>query len=229
MGVNVRYLCDNGSTGHGYSGANGFPFAYSDSGTSPDDAGGFNYPIEVDFETLIKWWWRVKTWRLETDFSATKGSDSYAIPNGIIMGAPGTDELGRIDKGNYPQGGAGSDYYNIRLGILLPTTITAIIKDGSTLYPSIDIDFGLSYIQPKLGDPSKMFFGQTSSGFETLLGTIDGIDLPMIVDGTAVDSFNATQFDLIPDTYWPYAQRLDGAAIYDTSTGDVLPGRSPLN
>lgn len=225
MGDCVRYLTKNDTvTPANSSGCNGFcfPFTYTAGGT------GHN-PEVVSIQQCKKWYSRVKNWSLSTDAAIVD-----AFGNAFSMGGGGTmtpnvlnatTELQLINPGrirNFGFTSGSNDNADVSF-------VTNIIKDTGDLYPGFDGISSISGTGPGSGQ-MLIYMYDNGAGLPGITGNVDGISIPIFYDTTTfpITSFTLSTWSLTPVEYWPYGQHSNGAAIYDTSTGAILPGRSPL-
>lgn len=219
MADNVRFLCDNGIGGVGYSGCNGFPFAYSSA--SP----GTLNPEIVSFLDCVKWWWRVKNWHLSTDCAIVDTlGNAYALPSEDLNPVPGspTKELNLIDPAAIHNwlNTTSSPNYNFNFALMGGR----IILSGTDLYPDVQMAGQVNTNAAGATGAMLIRFDNPGGGAPSFDATIDGITFPCYYDVTSDPpmSFIASQLDLTPAEYWPYAALNGGGAIYDTSSGDQL-------
>ncbi len=234
MADNVRFGSDNGTGGLSYSGFNGFPFPFF-GGTI--DA---NHPVVVTFQGNVKVWWRVKNWNITTDLtliSTVSGPPiSYPFLTGNLNPDPSnaTRELELIDTtkthnfGLTSSTGATSVFW-----MELPFS-EAIYQSGASLIPRLVLNMSIADPTDPTVSASASF---VSPGTITIAGSITNVDAggPIAINvyagvsDPARSSVTGSSFTLSPASYWQYAELSTGLPIYDTTTGSVLSGRSPLN
>lgn len=207
----VHFLTyDDEATPANASRCNGFPAPFS-IGTP-----AAIYPISVAFTKIIKWFWRVKNWRLTTDLSVDGDVISGgAVTCSIIFGA--ARELDLVQPQSLVfQAASGVFLFNFEFfGEAGPTP--GITFSAPNYKPSIQFT----------GDAdTRVTFATNPTG----LGTPDGT-IVMLIDGEACNLYyfilfggtvvTCTNFSLDPVLFWPYAAA-DTTPIYNTTTGAQL-------
>jgi len=220
MSDRVRFLANNGSGGMNYSGANGFPFATTYSAPSSGN------PVAVTYKDCIKWWWRVKNWKITTDAEIEDTDhNTFTFTNGNCTPAGGnaTHELALIASVSHDfQTGLTGTYGN-SFGLM--GSSPRLQFNASNYYPNISIS---GFVQSP--DSSKGWMEWTSlnpgGGAPHIVGQVDGYSVNLYYTfPSAVSSFTFSSLVLEPVEYWAYADA-QGNPIYNTGTGVQL--RSPL-
>lgn len=221
MSDRVRYLCANG-------GEVGFPFLL-------DRTGGPSafYPVAMDLLLLVELWWRVKSWSLSTDLSLTDAmGHTFTQANGPMDPALGMPvrELNLITNCN-----ASALVYNVfslaGTGYSASFSILgsgAIRLSGGLLYPGLQISAGVA---SNLVTPiESVQLDTTFTSSPQIPATIAGVPVPMGMDATSFPptSYTASFLHITPVEWWPFAD-INGNPIFNTATGALLPGKSPLD
>jgi hypothetical protein len=183
------------------------------------------FPLQLTLGETVRWYWGVKRWELTTDFkvvwSDSAAGDTYLqtveLTGGDAGGRTGLTEDDLFFEAN----DQGAGYRSPAIGEYYPAIyIFGLIRNNGT--PD-QLKFS--------SDPTDNGGSPTSS----MTATIDGknitlylwIDLSLEPFGNpGVMSVTATQFDLDPVEFWPYAAK-DASPLYNTTTGAQL--QSPLN
>ncbi len=200
LGRDVPGAPDQGCCGNGF----GIPFIARASDPP-------RFPIVVDFDECIKWYWRIKNFSLATDFDY----DGTPLVSGTLTPASGhTRELDLTTalSGNEFALGGGTNNVSLRLfqNVLSP----CVAFDDPDYYPSIRVD----------GSIGAVSFDSRSDQFTpdgTVTGSIVGISLPIYYTNPGPGTFTGTQLDFSPVAYWPY-KGADGNPIYSATTGAQL-------
>lgn len=235
MGDRFSFLTsENAGSPINSSGCNGFPSKFLNNTQHAAVVGGDYFPIEVPFLTLVKWYWRVKNWKMEVSGHATAGATTVHFPTGNLMpqfvGAfdPPSRELDLlgIAPTNFNAYVGSKDATNqfflfINTDTTAPGSMWIWQPDGTELlHPSIGISGGIAANDtddPPV-DPASADFSSYSSGDE-ITATVDGIDVPVFV--TLVGDASVDSIVITPIEYWPYAKE-DGSPLYNTTTGAML-------
>lgn len=228
----VHFLCrvDPNMPPVTFSGCNGFNFLTKwgspSGGPSPE-----SYPIVVPLEektnataSIARWHKRVKKWKLTTNAFGTDGlGTTYALQNGVLLNGLNnpTRELQNIAN----PANAFSDR------IYLPTELVNGSPVGVVGQLSV-ISGGSFYNNAGAYSPFlQLFIPLTAANIRfsnftgtdpSMVGSIDGLPITVFWEPAGgAFTFTMSQFDLVPDEYWPYAAK-DGSPIYNTTTGAVL-------
>lgn len=229
MADRVRFLTWNDTvTPAKSSGGNGFPAPFN--ATAAVDV----YNTQVTLADCLKWYWRVKEWKVTADLLVTGPGGTAFIVSGqtatVVLG-PAT-ELDMIQQGNHwlhnamASGGtnpAGATHAALLLfgnGAVSPEP--AIKFDAPNHFPWLEVNAIVGtiidgYVQ-----------------FDSIQANVSPPDgsITAIVDGYAVTLYYQSHLDpgttltgsslvFTPVSYWPYAAA-DGTPIYDSATGAEL-------
>lgn len=261
--------------------------ARNDTGTPADSSGfnGFPFPlpewdggsvttvpqayIAVPFATAIKWFWRVKKWRIQVSVSLSgshdSGSPSWSgtLTSDVIKGTRYvsfptrvTSELDLLKQNmatsNVLESASSNgpvtvsadgemDWLGGPSGASVGTNLAmssdqSLFRDGSNIrYPITCGDAVVFSGGDTVGDAFGFFSsGSTFYPATNFTAYVDG--LPMTfqfysnpASGTDLATIvSAISVTIDPYEYWPYASAA-GAAIYSTTTGALLSGRTPLS
>lgn len=249
MSDRVRFgTCQDDITPANSSGFNGFPFpslAAIPGFLIPSD-----YPITTDFARANKWWWRVKSWNLVSDFSASADDGAGNFATAVVGGDSDTNDTRELDlivprvtqvQWNAQDAGSGgvgsvSGTYDTQL-FGFPNV--AMVAVSPNFQPRINVgSFSDSIVAssgtgPGQGTATLLISSRNTGGFTgSITATIDGLPFTLYYAelrfGNGGFSFVHTTFILTPASYWPYAGA-NGNPIYNTASGALLPGRSPLD
>lgn len=195
------------------SGFNGFTGPKSPTGTI-----GL-HPFSVAALPLteaIRWFWRVQTWSLATDFEA----NGTLLDNGVMAYASTREmDLLTVSRLDYAIGSG-----DATASLLMFQAGTLYLQNATDYHPWITITGSVS----NGFDSAFSFTTDDSGGFDgSLTATIAGFAIPLYYTIlTTPGPITATVFALTPASYWPYAA-LDGSPIYDSITGATL--QNPTN
>lgn len=228
MGDTVRFGTRNDTvTPANSSGFNGFAYPFV---TGSTGAGTAN-PLKMTLAQALRQWWRVRNYAVSavTPWTLTSAGVTYTFAGGDLSVITGPSrELDFVSQGDQQWGETTTtESAGLRL-ILNPVVLppNGFIPDtGTDLWPclliagSISNPTGTSFVN----------FGnfQTSGSFSV---TLDGMSFVTGYDSSGVlpgDTFTVGDLAFDAIEYWKYAQLIDGQPVFDTTTGDVIPGRSP--
>lgn len=236
MADNVHYF-GRTDTVPGVCVGNGFGVQFDDGATDPP-----GYPIVVPFDDCIKWFWRIKIWKITTDATASSTSTmaSITLPSDNLDDAfMRTEELELVQPDVYinqsesfdPSPGntafveialfAGNPVFSLlspNVALVSGDYKPALVIDGTMTIDDATVEF--SSRSDRFSPPSGDF-----------MATVDGQDVTIYyLLATAAAAFVCTQMDFEAADdgtgYWPY-QGTNGMPIYSTVTGVAL--QSPRN
>lgn len=225
MSDNVRFLTVNDTvTPANSSGANGFPSPF---GTGPTGTGTQN-PVKVSLSDAVKWWWRVKNWKLQpSTWSVTDDTpNTFTLTTGDMIPGVGnaTRELDLINP-NAAAHNFGISSASSQINLFIDESVGGQIQDADFSHVWPELRLPTSF----LGDSGKEIdfaFDQSILGTVTghFAGSIDGyaVDIYYDASSTHITSFTVGNMDFVPVEYWPYAALSDGSPIYNTSSGAQL-------
>lgn len=230
MSDTVRFMTVNDTaTPAKSSGANGFPF--------PANAGSdADHPLAISIpDDAFKFWWRVKNWSLSSSWSCTDGTTTATFTNGIMTPSGATTELDLIDP-NSPHN-FGFPFSTTSAGLLsiyTPAGVAApqCFLNAGVYNPYLSLSGNGITTQLNAGTTFVRFaFNQADLTNLTgsFVATLDSYDVTCYYDATTSPPSNFTpgNMDFTPTAFWPYAQYVNNLPVYNATTGDVIPGRSP--
>jgi hypothetical protein len=196
------------------------PFCFSDSAAT----GGYGsttlgtsspYPIGLDLQTLLRWYWKVKRWEVSANLTGigirdTAVSTSLEVTffNGNNYSPELTTEKQLVCRRSvfYP-GDTGSPF-------ILRMFDEGVQEVEELYYPSLDVGYtnGAGFIGTSLVEP-----GSVSGG--TII--MDGLTLPSWLFGQFAP-ITSGSITVTPAEYWPYDPGDGGGPIYDSATGAQL-------
>lgn len=255
-GLRVRFLTQNDTIEpSAASGCDGFPFPTPPYPVDPPD----NHPIELSLAEAIRWYYRIKEWEYSTDLVTTgQKSDGtpthYNLSGAGTMNAlnPPATELELVyhpgvafghdfraqnvqtgqDFGFGPDGVVtttvdlsfmSGPVYRIDPGGMTPPIILPDLVISASIVGRIDDqDHVLLTVNVNLDDAHGLVARVDNNTVSTFYKGVDSDDptVRWVATGSTLD-FN-------PHQYWEYADE-NGNAIYNSSTGAVLPGRHPYD
>lgn len=178
-----------------------------------------NYPVGLDVVTLLKWYWKVKTWSV----SATLTSDNFYA--GGTYTYSGTVTNNNILHGSSAASAATSEKNLVcrRRTVFSETTEESAMfvfelfasaeKNGDLFYPYIDIGFDVG-----LAGYIGLFQAEGVESVEGQFITIDGVPLPSYLNGDVVSG----SVSVSASEYWPYDPGDAAGPIYNAATGEQL-------
>jgi hypothetical protein len=201
------------------------PFCFSDSAAN----GGYGsttlgtsspYPIGVNLETLLRWYWKVKRWTVQANLTGTgirnipvSTSVEATFFNGNNNSSELTTEKQLVCQRSvvYP-GDDGSGQ-----GLLMRMFDEGVQEVEELYYPSLSVSYsnGAGIVGTVGVEPQ----GQVSGGTITM----DGLSIPSLIYG----QFNpiiSGSITITASEYWPYDPNDGGGPIYDSTTGAQLRG-----
>lgn len=200
----------------GYCGSNngefGFPFRFT-AGT-PDDT----HPFTSTLGALLRLYWGVKDWTLDTDLKLIATTGTFSMPNGVIpLGSPPADKYGLLLGSNKASGtpcnwerfnpstgpGVGS---NLVLWSMYGGSPRMTVNGGS-FYPYFDVP------NANVGDDTaiqSVILSSDSAGTATVSGNLKlgggfpDIPFPLyyVLNGSPLPSFTMSKFDFSPAALW---------------------------
>lgn len=186
-------------------------------------SGATSFSCAMPYEKIKECWWRVKLWQVITDVESTTSGVTTTLPSGTIpddnfpLFQSELDLARQINKQkDYKQIlGTSSIRFSIGGGA---GGGPGILNASGTYYPYFNLsgDAGISITTDSTGSPTDSF-----------TGTFNGSNVPIYIFDPGVDSYTATQLDITPVEWWPYASRADGSPIWNTTTGAQL--QDPTN
>ena len=172
------------------------------------------YPIGLNAETLLRWYWRVKRWTLSatltgTGFGGTPISTSFedTFFNGNAYISELTTEKQLVcERGVYYPG-------DIESPAIFQMFGEGVQKAEELYYPSLSFGYtnGAGFIGTSLVP------GSVSGG--TII--MDGLTLPSWLFGQFAP-ITSGSITITPAEYWPYDPNDGGGPIYSSSTGAQL-------
>lgn len=204
---------------------------------SPDDA----HQTAMSLPEIAELWWRINGVTMSTDISWTDASSGFfSISSGTLVSVgSATRELDLVNPANNPGffiGYTGSiPPDNNFISYLSNAGSDAIILNGGLFYPNVSLTFRVnasstanSSIQISTSStPDTLFPPLVNTG--SLAMNFFGKSYTVYLYAQSAATITGSVLDITANSYWPHAQFSDGLPIYNTSTGSVLSGRSPLN
>jgi hypothetical protein len=201
------------------------------------------FPSTVPMEQLIKWWWRVREWKIVATHSQWGGivettlslDESHAIDEEVTM----LPTYGGEWTGSFIYNDGITDNtvtFNLRI-LALPDNINLF----QSYYMTGDFSQILPYLRLKTtmgGTDGNMAYGDTGSFYEApdsdypsdddINGEfdclVDGVDLQMpavITTGSGFET-GVVDFVLTPSLYWQYANQNGSNPKWNSLTGALL-------
>jgi hypothetical protein len=179
-----------------------FPFCALEN----DDPVGANthYPIGVNIETAMRWYWRVKTWSVNG--SITKVTTSTIT--GDLSVQAGSEKVLVCEGGLFDQ--INDDGTSVAI-----LFFTSVVKRDGLYYPELVAEF-----QGAAGGPilHTLEDGAGTSPVSGNFFTFDGIAVPSFLGNGGTAAF----LNIEAQEYWPYDPGDGLGPIYNATTGEQL-------
>ncbi len=203
----------------GYIGSNngefGFPFRFT-AGSLND-----NHPFTSTLGELLKLYWPIKDWTLDTDLKLFATTGTYSMPNGVIsLATPPTDRYGLLLGSNKASGipcswsrfnpstgpGVGSNlvswsmYQNAAGG--------RMVVNGGSFYPHFDV--ANASVNDDTATQSVVLSSSSIGATPTISGKLQpgggfpDLSFPLfyVLNGSPLPSFTMTKFNFSPSALW---------------------------
>lgn len=200
----------------GYIGSNngefGFPFRFT--AGSPDDA----HPFTSTVGALLRLYYGVKDWTLDTDLVLHSSTGDFSLPNGVIPPVAGSpaDKFGLLIGSN--KASASQTAWSVAnlsppqpspsgVGWSLYQSPKRVISNSGAFYPYIDVN---AFVNNDTSSESVQIVTQSSgataaiNGKLKLGGGFPDIPFPLyyVLAGVPTPTYTMTKFNLSPSTLW---------------------------
>jgi hypothetical protein len=178
------------------------------------------YPIGLNIETLLRWYWLVKRWTVSasltgTGFGGVPISTSFEVTffNGNKDVPELTTEKQLVCGRNVVYPGDTEPGEEIPFALLMFDE--GVQKVDEVYYPSLYLSYtnGAGLIGTSLVEQPDQVSGGTI--------TMDGLELPSLLYGYFAP-ITSGSITVTPSEYWPYDPGDGGGPIYDSATGAQL-------
>jgi hypothetical protein len=178
-----------------------------------------NYPVGFAAVTLLKWYWRVKSWSV----SATLTSDNFyaggtytysgTVTNNNILHSSSAGSTATSEKNLVCRRRTVFSETTEASAMFVLELFASVEKSTDLFYPYIDISFDVG-----LAGSIGLFQAEGVESVEGQFITIDGVPLPSYCNGDVVSG----SISVSASHYWPYDPGDGGGPIYDSATGAQL-------
>lgn len=225
-----------------------FPFCVNELDSPSVDPFRTHYPFGISLEKALKWYWRVKTWRVQGSFEFTDFSPPFTFNSLIDIELPASTIFTNVSTNALEEpvtpsvenekdlvcskptqitlrGGLspfGGTYRQIAMLLFSPAVVAApnqIIKVADLYYPQVS----LTYEDTQILSPFEYYIGARIASWDSFFGVPVGI---VEMDGETATLYGnrsmTGSMNIQATEYWPYDPNDGGGPIYDSTTGQQL-------